>query len=380
MPICIEVSTRHVRQAVIPLAIGMCFKWGFQVMQMPQGGQVFQTASGQILTLQTLQTGAQTGQNGTQNSAVAQQMQQVQMLPLQAMQGGGQQFIIQQPHHTGTQLIPVQTQDGQTVFYQTMTAEPPQLIQAQPQMISIGGQLVQLAGIPGGGGAPLLTLGTPTQSQGQQTSPGSNVSPNSSGNVVVMMGGIPQLQRLPMVNPPTPEPVEEEPLYVNAKQYHRILKRRQARAKLEAEGKIPKERRKYLHESRHKHAMNRIRGEGGRFHTGSVRQMRLEAERAAREAAEAKKRDAKAPNNPSKPPQRLLPAQPDMKPISVSYSSPSFTSSSLMTSQKSTSTKTAVAAAIAVLDRHSATNPSNVSFTTSSTPRSTKSVVTLEVR
>lgn len=53
-------------------------------------------------------------------------------------------------------------------------------------------------------------------------------------------GGIPTMQRIPL---PGQELQEEEPLYVNAKQYHRILKRRQARAKLEAEGKILKERR-----------------------------------------------------------------------------------------------------------------------------------------
>ncbi|GMH69792.1 hypothetical protein TrLO_g4974 [Triparma laevis f. longispina] len=72
-------------------------------------------------------------------------------------------------------------------------------------------------------------------------------------------------------SPRLPHFETELPTLVNSKQYRRIIKRREARSKLVQLRSLKIQKLKksgsYIHESRHKHAMKRPRGEGGRFLT-----------------------------------------------------------------------------------------------------------------
>ncbi|RCI15128.1 hypothetical protein L249_6369 [Ophiocordyceps polyrhachis-furcata BCC 54312] len=229
--------------------------------------------SSPLLTSQTQQSQSQQSQSQSQQPQQQQQQQPSQQQMYQPQYGVPQQGMQQVPYGMpGIQAAAMAATAAASGSSYPYIHSDPSMSQSSPRMAGDSSKkdsrhsprMNSLSQIPG------------ARRMSQVSSPG---MPSAAPGMVSHGGPRPGVAPppipppgQPMQHPQSPEipsgAAEESPLYVNAKQFHRILKRRVARQRLEEQLRLTSKGRKpYLHESRHNHAMRRPRGPGGRFLT-----------------------------------------------------------------------------------------------------------------
>lgn len=262
-------------------------------------------------------------------------------------------------HQHGVQTSPILPSQHQTSaagqghnMYQTQYGVPQQSMHYGIQAAAMAATAAA-AGSAGYSGYmtsdPSLTQSSPRMTTGTKKEPRDPRSPQQMNSVNQLSGRrmsqvpSPGVPNAPMMNhagprsavappmppgqtmqqpqsPEMPPGAEESPLYVNAKQFHRILKRRVARQRLEEALRLTSKGRKpYLHESRHNHAMRRPRGPGGRFLTAEE-VAEIERSKAAGEDKDSAIGEPTGPKTGSKRKSEANSTAPNKKPKTITES------------------------------------------------------------